>query len=400
MTLRTNRRAGFTLVELVAVVALLELNLTPITPSKALQCFPSLYKLRYPTFLHGDPGIGKSSIVRQFAKRRQLRLIDLRLSTIEAIDLRGLPTIDRDKAETVWIKPEFLPTDESPGILFLDEFTAVEERMQAACLELLLDRRIGKHQIGPNWWIVAAGNLASDGVIIYEMTTTTASRLVHLHVAADVGDWLEWAETNRLHFDVLAYLRAHPQQLTTTEQQSETGHVVGATPRGWERVSEILKENQDSEIRRVLVEGVVGREVANSFFLSVSELSLLPQIDNLMLQTPERAAAMVPSQVEALYGLCYGLPACCHSLEDLLHGLAVWTAITSVQDTLPREEIQTLAVELLLQRAAKLQLFYEFTQHADYSEYLRTRHQPLKPWAAHELRETSIFTDAPTATVA
>lgn len=377
-----------------------ELNLTPVTPSKALQCFPSLYKLRYPTFLHGDPGIGKSSIVRQFAKRRQLRLIDLRLSTIEALDLRGLPSIDRDKGETVWIKPEFLPTDNSPGILFLDEFTAVEERMQAACLELLLDRRIGKHQIGPNWWIVAAGNLASNGVIIYEMTTTTASRLVHLHITADVGDWLAWAETNRLHADVLGYLRAHPQQLTTTEQQNDTGHIVAATPRGWERVSEILKDNQDSEIRRILVEGVVGREVANSFFLSVSELSLLPQIDSLMVQTPENAAATIPIQVEALYGLCYGLPACCQNLKHLLHGLAIWSVISGVEDTLPREEIQTLAVELLLQRAVKLELFPEFTQHPDYKNYLQARHQPLKPWLPHDLREAPILTDAPAATVA
>jgi len=377
-----------------------ELNLTPITPTKALHCFRSLYDLRYPTFLHGDPGIGKSSIIRQFARRRRLRLIDLRLSTIEALDLRGLPTIDRDKAETIWIKPEFLPIDDSAGILFLDEFTAVEERMQAACLELLLDRRIGKHQIGANWWIVAAGNLASNGVTIYEMTTTTASRLVHLHLTANVADWLKWAKTKRLHSDILSYLQAHPQQLSTTEQQNDTGHVVGATPRGWERVSEILNHNHDAGMRRILVEGIVGREVANSFFLSVSELCLLPQIDKLMLQTPERAAAAVPAQVEALYGLCYNLPPCCHDLGELLHGLAIWKVVTGTHDRLPREEIQTLAVELLLQRAVKLQLFHEFSQHRDYSQYLSARHQPPKPSMNDDLGETPIFTISPAAALA
>src|SRR5579862_5036680 len=45
----------------------------------------------YSVMIWGSPGIGKSSIVEQTARRHDLRCIDVRLSQLAPTDLRGLP---------------------------------------------------------------------------------------------------------------------------------------------------------------------------------------------------------------------------------------------------------------------------------------------------------------------
>jgi MoxR-like ATPase len=43
-----------------------------------------------PVFIHGSPGIGKSYIVNDIAAQNNLGLIDVRLSQLDAVDLRGI----------------------------------------------------------------------------------------------------------------------------------------------------------------------------------------------------------------------------------------------------------------------------------------------------------------------
>ena len=61
--------------------------------------------------LHGRPGVGKTQIVQQMADRMGAKLFDLRLTTIEPQDLRGLPYYDHETKRTVWYRPEDLPDE-------------------------------------------------------------------------------------------------------------------------------------------------------------------------------------------------------------------------------------------------------------------------------------------------
>ena len=58
-----------------------------------------LIKLAYTTkralFIHGRPGIGKSSVTHQVAEELKIDLRDVRLNQLEPVDLRGLPMIDQ-----------------------------------------------------------------------------------------------------------------------------------------------------------------------------------------------------------------------------------------------------------------------------------------------------------------
>ncbi|MGD2019692.1 MAG: AAA family ATPase, partial [Thiohalocapsa sp.] len=133
---------------------------------------------RRASMLWGTRGVGKSSVVRQVADHFDVPLVDLRLTTIEPVDIRGAIYADERQAKTVWFPPEFLPdSEQSEGILFLDELTAADQRLQISAYSLILDRRVGNYRLPDGWQVVAAGNAAFHGAVSHDMGTALADRM-------------------------------------------------------------------------------------------------------------------------------------------------------------------------------------------------------------------------------
>jgi len=110
--------------------------------AKIKSALTSLLSISQPVFIWGPPGIGKSQIVRQTAASLNLDLVDIRAVLLDPVDLRGLPRISQDGLSH-WCAPAFLPTTGS-GVLFLDELNAAPPLVQAACYQLVLDRKLGE----------------------------------------------------------------------------------------------------------------------------------------------------------------------------------------------------------------------------------------------------------------
>ena len=64
---------------------------------------PQRVKTIAPIFLHGNPELGKSSIVRQVCEDRGIDLVDVRLAQMEAVDIRGLPVPNREDKSVDWL---------------------------------------------------------------------------------------------------------------------------------------------------------------------------------------------------------------------------------------------------------------------------------------------------------
>ena len=60
-------------------------------PKDTIETMRSLIDSKIPTFLWGAPGIGKSSIIKQLAREKEVECIDLRLSLMDPTDLKGIP---------------------------------------------------------------------------------------------------------------------------------------------------------------------------------------------------------------------------------------------------------------------------------------------------------------------
>jgi hypothetical protein len=352
------------------------INTVPITPDKLESCLDTLYSVKLPTFLHGAPGIGKSTIISNFAKSRGMELIIVMLSQIEATDLRGIPYPDREARTVSWFTPEFLPREDIRGIIFLDELSGAEPRLQVAAYQLILDRRVGEYKLPPDWWVVGAGNNPEDGAIAYEMGSALSDRLVHFKVVPNPKAWIQWALENEIHLDVITFIQVKPDYLDATNMGFvDPDCTIVPTPRSWERVSQVLKTNSPKELLEYLISGIVGQATCVEFFHILEELQDCPTIETLLQADRVKLLKIMPRTIPGLYGLAYSLVAYCQNLVDLKKAARIFNAMIKIQDELPRAEIQTLAFELLMEKADKLKLLLSFGKTPQYKAYQKRAKQ-------------------------
>ena len=310
---------------------------------------------RRASMLWGTRGVGKSSIVRQVAAHFGVPLVDLRLTTIEPVDIRGAIYADEVQGKTVWFPPEFLPSPQAPaGILFLDELTAADQRLQISAYSLILDRRVGHYELPDGWQIIAAGNASFHGAVCHDMGTALADRMFHFNVQTVIEAFLAHALARGFAPEVMAYLKVRPDKLDDTEAQLAGDHLIGASPRGWEDVSNVLKSRLSDAAKRVFVQGRIGAANAAEFFGVLRELQASVDVMKLLAARPGAdTAALLPTTLDGLYGMLYGLLAASSTAAALARALAIveqWPDMRGAVP-LPIREAQTLAMELLMQKA-------------------------------------------------
>lgn len=283
-------------------------------PSQIATALSYLIDANQPVMLHGSPGVGKSDVVRQIAKQRGIELIDLRLSQLDPVDLRGVPSVDTKKHITSWNTPSFLPTD-GKGILFLDEINSAAQATQAAAYQLVLDRKLGDYVMPPGWAIIAAGNRSTDRAIVNQMSTALKNRFTHLNYEVSNDDWCDWALRNNIAVEVLGFIRFRPMLLNEFEQRNESKEEkervqrmkdaqAFATPRSWEFLSKIVQQKPSSDIEYELYTGIVGEGSAAEFMGYLKYYRDLPNLDALLMNP---GAAKVPEEPATLYALSTGL---------------------------------------------------------------------------------------------
>jgi MoxR-like ATPase len=359
------------------------MNIPPVSIATAkaalIEQFSNPVLRRRASMLWGTRGVGKSSIVRQVAMHHGVPLIDLRLTTIEPVDIRGAIYANDKLAKTVWFPPEFLPSAEDPqGILFLDELTAADQRLQVSAYSLILDRRVGHYQLPDGWQVIAAGNASFHGAVCHDMGTALADRMFHFHVQTVIEAFLEHAIAHDFAPEVMAYLKVRPDKLDDTQVQLANDYLVGASPRGWEDISNVLKSDMSEHAKRVFVQGRVGAANAAEFFGVLRELQSSVDVVRLMAARPGKdTVALLPRTLDGLYGMTYGLLAACVNDATVARALEIVEQLPDIRSVarLPLREVQTLAMELLMQKALTHGLEGAILESPSYRRYADQRHK-------------------------
>lgn len=223
-------------------------------------------------FLWGPPGIGKSTIVKELAKAEKYELIDLRLSLLSPVDLRGLPVVDKDNKQASWYPPSFFPkfNTKTKGILFLDEINLAPPSVQAAAYQLILDKQVGEYKFPKTWKIIAAGNRESDNANVYQLSAPLANRFIHFDIHVNPYMWIEWAKKNNINKKVISFINNNTSLLSKSPDKKDKAF---ATPRSWVFVSNLLEIFGDevSENLKRSVIGAIGAPVGQSFLQSIIE---------------------------------------------------------------------------------------------------------------------------------
>jgi hypothetical protein len=237
----------------------------------------TLIKTDTPVFIHGSPGIGKSYIVADIAEKNGLELVDVRLSQMDPVDLRGVPSIKEE--QTVWMPPVFFPKEkDSKGILFLDELNSAPPSVQAAIYQLVLNRKMGEYELPEQWRIVCAGNRVSDRGVVFRLPTPLANRMVHLHVQARFDDFKLFAIKANLHPFVIGFLGFRPDLLATEPVVEDDANPAFATPRSYHMLSSILKSESDIGKIAPIIYGTIGYSAGIEFVSYVKVYEELPDV--------------------------------------------------------------------------------------------------------------------------
>ncbi len=266
-------------------------------PSQIKSALATLLDIRQPVFLWGAPGVGKSQVVAQAAAAKGLELIDVRAVLLDPVDLRGLPRIDA-QGSAVWCPPSFLPRS-GRGALFLDELNTAPPLVQAACYQLILDRKLGEYSLPEGWTVLAAGNRESDRAITHRMPSALANRLVHLNFDPDLDDWLAWAESAGIDPRIRAFLRFRPKLLHAYDPASS--EKAFPSPRSWEFASRILAARPQAQALSALLRGTVGEAAALECLGYLAICESLPEAE-AVLANP--GGVRLPEEPAAIYAMC------------------------------------------------------------------------------------------------
>lgn len=319
-------------------------------PALVKESLITMIKANRPVMLHGSPGVGKSDVIRQVADELNVKLIDIRLSQLDPVDLRGIPSVTAGK--TIWNQPSFLPVD-GEGILFLDEINSAPQAVQAAAYQLVLDRRLGEYELPKGWRVMAAGNRTTDRAIVNQMSTALKNRFAHVNYNVNNDDWCDWAIKTNLPIEVIGFIRFRPTMLNEFEQRNnskeEKDRVAKikdlnsfATPRSWASLAAVLSTEPKEDVEYELYSGIVGETAATEFMGYLKYYRDLPDLDALLMN-PEKTP--VPENPAVLYALATGLAA--KASEDSMERLMIYT------ERMPLE-FQTLLVKDALARDPKI----------------------------------------------
>lgn len=260
------------------------------------------------TMLHGDPGIGKSDLIKAIAAQFKLKVIDFRASQMDPTDVNGFGTIVRngDEAIAKYIPFDVFPLEDTPipegyngFLLFFDEINSAPKSVEAALYKVLLDRMIGQKKLHPKTALVCAGNLATSGAIVNRQGTATQSRMVHLSLTVDPIGWVEWASKNDLDFRVISYISNLPDKLHDFDPKHTDK--TFACPRTWEFVSKILKVVGNKPLKDSLVNlaGTIGEGMARQFVAFSETLCELPSIEEIKANPKTAKLSKKPSLMHA-----------------------------------------------------------------------------------------------------
>lgn len=235
-------------------------------------------KSKHSTFLWGDHGIAKSSIVKQVAKKHDYKVIDFRISQVESIDVAGMyyPTaVDgvtaiHNLAPTYFldmVQAALKNNGESKICLFFDEHNMGRRETMNATFEQILDRRVKGLEMPEDVIIICAGNPETDDYDTTTMSESLKDRLVHVYLSADRNDFVSWASRNDVHHDVISFANSGHFEFKDSGFRAK----LKPSPRSLARLSDILNMGFEETVQDEVILGVLGVELGIQFIKNRSE---------------------------------------------------------------------------------------------------------------------------------
>ena len=224
--------------------------------------------VRKPVLLRGRHGIGKSTVVYQYADKNNMEVVERRASQMTEGDLVGLPTIENNS--TTFNPPDwFKAACDRPVVLFLDEVDRATLEVRQGIFELTDSRKLNGHNLHPDTLVFAAVNGGEHGsqYQVGEMDPAELDRWTVFDIDPTVEDWLSWASDEGISPEIWNFINQNRAHLEHTDDYEP--NKVYPSRRSWERLDQCLTQagllGEASPALYTLTSAFVGFEAAVSF---------------------------------------------------------------------------------------------------------------------------------------
>jgi hypothetical protein len=268
--------------------------------------FDKAFKEKISIGLFGKYGIGKSSLVYEYALmkskelNRELRiwhelnrdekdeimknpekyfvLVDIKGSMI-SLDNLIIPIPKGDKL--VWETPEWMKlfsNEKSSGILFIDELNMTVPTLQSILYELIFQRKLGEYSIKGNVLVITAGNDLESSEVAKEIPKPLINRMLFINadeLLIDLDSWLEYAKSKEFDERIIGWVLFNDKHITYSKDSMEQS----TTPRSLELLNKMIKGENDIDYIKLVAKSLLEKNDATQFISFIVLYEKLKDID-------------------------------------------------------------------------------------------------------------------------
>lgn len=272
--------------------------------------------------LRGEPGVGKSSILKELAKK----FPDYHAGYIDCANLDlgdvAMPVVDKVRMVTNYAPNARFGVgvgDDRPVIVMLDELGKASRAVLNMLLPLILEKRVGD-RVAPHGSIIfGTTNLDTDGVGD-NIPAQAYNRMTEVIIPKPtVKEWIMWAADNDVDPTVMlavkqeaSFMDSYSDMTANDKNPYIFNPLLGNTrnfvsPRSLEKASNIIKARSvlgDSVLP--LLAGTIGEPAARMLEAIVNLSEQVPDYDSIV-KSPD--SVKVPESVGSLFLLAFMLAA-------------------------------------------------------------------------------------------
>ncbi|WP_127127990.1 ATP-binding protein [Pseudoflavitalea rhizosphaerae] len=260
---------------------------------------------RFPALITSKPGCGKSDIIINSARRLGQNIIISHPVVSDPTDYKGLPFPTKKGVA------DFLPfgdlhqliVAQEPTVFFLDDLGQAAPAVQAACMQLILTRRINGHVINDQVTFIAASNRRQDKAGVRGILEPVKSRFVSIvELTVDTDDWVKWAIQHNMPTELIAFARFKPSML---DEFNPTQDLVNyPSPRTFANVGKQQLAGLVEKLEFEVFKGAAREAFATEYRTFLKIYRELPSVDQIILSP---GTAIMPDDPGAQYAISAAL---------------------------------------------------------------------------------------------
>jgi len=240
------------------------------------EALPYLLEAETTAFIWGHAGIGKSSIVEQYAKSKGYHFFPLLLGTQSDLgDVLGLAefvdTPNGGKATNFappkWMTDTIAYCESNPdsgAIIFLDEFNRARRDILNGMFSLALNKTLHTVKLPKNCHVIAAGNPPTDEYFTTDVDETALmARFVHIKLDPSFDEWVSFAKATGMNDTLIQFYSQQPELLE--EKRSDFKLPVKVDRRAVSKLDKLIKLGTPAHLMQDLMLGIIGIERTVAF---------------------------------------------------------------------------------------------------------------------------------------